>query len=91
MRGLSAIGRPGLKAVRGTDRNVGLLLVVPVHISEPHIEGAVGIGVVTFVGRRNALPEPMAELHCLGTGELTKGQQSRETEDQSAHTFTQSR
>ena len=66
MGGLPAVGRSGLEIVVRPDRNIRLFLIIAVHISEPHIEGAVRVGIVAFKHRRHALPGPMAKLDQLG-------------------------
>src|SRR5436190_23691015 len=54
-----------LEAVIRSNCNVEFFLVVPVHVSEPHVERTIRISVVTFVNRRDALSEPMSNLNEL--------------------------
>ena len=50
MRRLAAVAAR-LERVVGADRDVDLLLVVAVHVAEPHVERAVGVDVEPFVDR----------------------------------------
>jgi hypothetical protein len=51
-----------LDAILGTDRNIQLLLHVPVVVTEQETETPIGIGEPSFVGGRDALPRVMRRL-----------------------------
>jgi hypothetical protein len=49
--------------VVGPDRDVGFLFVVPIHVAEPHVEGAIRVGVVTLEDGVYTLPGPVASQY----------------------------
>src|SRR5262249_13558020 len=57
-----------LEAIVRSDRNVHLFFVVPIHVTEPHVVGAVRVGVEPFVHR----------CHCL-TGSVSHGDELSRT------------
>src|SRR5262245_30653019 len=57
----------GFEIVISPDRNIELFLVIPVHVTEPHIERTVRVNVVTFISGRNTLSRPVAKLNQLRT------------------------
>src|SRR6266850_567398 len=78
MRRLAAIASR-LEMIVGPDRDVHLFLVVPIHVPEPHVVRTVGIDVIAFVHRRDALSGPMANLYELAAGGLELHQQDQKT------------
>src|SRR3989441_2127003 len=78
MRRLAAIA-VGLEVIVGPDRDVHLFFVVPIHVPEPHVVRTVGIDVIAFVHRRDALSGPMANLCELAAGGLELHQQDQKT------------
>jgi hypothetical protein len=91
MRRLSAIAAR-LERVFRPDRNVELLLVIAVHIAEPHVVRAVGVDVEALVDGRHALARPVTqvdELRCRllrGEGQREPGEESDGEPESLEHT-----
>jgi hypothetical protein len=62
MRRLVLIDAARLHRVVGADGDVDLLLVVPVHVAEDHVEAAVGVALPAFEDRDDVLAGGVADL-----------------------------